>query len=177
VLNESDFTTASRVAKAINLKLGEGSALSADGRNILVRVPMDYASHIVDLVAQLESIPVETDRVSKVILNERTGTVVIGKDVKIATVAISQGSLTIQIGTTYNVSQPNPLTQGQTAVTPEQNVTASETQKNIVVLKDGTNVESLVAALNGLGVSPKEMVAIFQALKAAGALEAELELI
>jgi len=177
VLNDSDFTTASRVAQAINQKLGEGFAQSEDGRNILVRVPVEFKPRVVDLVAQLENIQVETDRVSKVILNERTGTVVIGKDVKISSVAISQGSLTIQIGTNFNVSQPNPLAQGQTVVTPEQNVTASESQKNLVVLKDGTNVESLVTALNGLGVSPKEMVAIFDALKAAGALQAELELI
>ena len=114
---------------------------------------------------------------AKVVLNERTGTVVIGRDVRISAVAITQGSLTIQIGTSFNVSQPNPLSPGQTVVTPEQSVSASENRKNLVSIKDGANVEDLVNALNGLGVSPKEMVAIFQALKAAGALQAELELI
>jgi flagellar P-ring protein precursor FlgI len=177
VLNDSDFTTASRVAQVINQTLGSGAALSQDGRNIVVRIPDDYKMRLVDLVAQIENLQIETDRLAKVVLNERTGTVVIGRDVRISAVAITQGSLTIQIGTNFNVSQPNPFAPGQTVVTPEQNVSASETRKNLVSLRDGANVEDLVTALNGLGVTPKEMVAIFQALKAAGALQAELELI
>jgi flagellar P-ring protein precursor FlgI len=132
---------------------------------------------MIELVAQLESLMVETDRIAKVVLNERTGTVVIGRDVRISAVAITQGSLTIQIGTNFNVSQPNPFGQGQTVVTPQESVTVQEKQQNLVMLTNGANVEDLVSALNGLGVTPKEMVAIFQALKAAGALQAELELI
>ena len=106
-----------------------------------------------------------------------SGSLVRAPGANVGTYAITQGSLTIQIGTSFNVSQPNPLSPGQTVVTPEQSVSASENRKNLVSIKDGANVEDLVNALNGLGVSPKEMVAIFQALKAAGALQAELELI
>jgi flagellar P-ring protein precursor FlgI len=177
VLNDSDFTTATRVAQVINQSLGPGSAQSFDGRNIVVRVPDEFRTRTIELVAQIENLQVETDRVAKVVLNERTGTVVIGRDVRISAVAITQGSLTIQIGTNFNVSQPNPFGQGQTVVTPQESVTVEENRRNLVMLANGANVEDLVSALNGLGASPKEMVAIFQALKAAGALQAELELI
>jgi flagellar P-ring protein precursor FlgI len=177
VLNESDFTTASRAAQVINQSLGAGAAQSHDGRNIEVRVPQGFETRMIDLVAQIENLVVETDRIAKVVLNERTGTVVIGREVRIASVAITQGSLTIQIGTNFNVSQPNPLAQGQTVVTPQENVTVEEGQRSLILLANGANVEDLVSALNGLGATPKEMVAIFQALKAAGALHAELELI
>jgi flagellar P-ring protein precursor FlgI len=112
-----------------------------------------------------------------VVLNERTGTVVIGKEVRISAVAITQGNLSIEIGTNFNVSQPREFGQGETIVTPEQTVKAQEKQNNLVLLRDGANVEDLVKALNALGVTPKDMVAIFQAIKAAGALQAELELI
>ena len=177
VLNENDFTTANRVESAINEKLGAGAAKSLDGRGVSVTVPNVYKDRTIELIAQLENIQIMTDQIAKVVLNERTGTIVIGRDVRISAVAITQGSLTIQIGTDFNVSQPESFAQGQTVVTPQQNVGAEEKQRNLVMVPDGANVEELVRALNGLGVTPKEMVAIFQALKAAGALQAELELI
>jgi flagellar P-ring protein FlgI len=177
VLSESDFTTSSRVQAAINEKLGAGTAKSIDGRNVAVGIPDEYKDRKIELIAEIENIRITTDQKAKVVLNERTGTVVIGRDVRISAVAITQGSLGIQVGTDFNVSQPNPLAQGQTIVTPQQTVTAEEKQKNLVLVPDGANVEDLVRALNALGVTPRELVAIFQALKAAGALQAELELI
>jgi flagellar P-ring protein precursor FlgI len=178
VLSESDFTTASRLEAGINQKMGNGIAKSMDGRTVSVKVPDEYRPRIIDLIAELENVQIETDRKAKVILNERTGTVVIGKDVRISAVAITQGSLSIHIGTNFNVSQPiASFSQGQTMVTPEQTVKAEEKNSNLVFLKDGANVEDLVKALNSLGVTPRDMVAIFQAIKAAGALEAELDLI
>ncbi|HEX4998910.1 MAG TPA: flagellar basal body P-ring protein FlgI [Terriglobia bacterium] len=177
VLDEIDFTTASRAESAINEKFGVGAAQSIDGRTICVTVPPEFKGHTVDFIAQVEGIKLATDQKAKVVLNERTGTVIIGKDVRISSVAITQGSLTIQIGTLFSVSQPNSFTQGQTVVTPQQQVTAAEGRRNLVMIPDSANVEDLVRALNGLGVTPKEMVSIFQALKAAGALQAELELI
>lgn len=177
VLDESDFTTISRLEAGINEKLGAGLAKSLDGRTVRVSVPPQYKEKPVDLIAQLESIEIVTDQKAKVVLNERTGTVVIGKDVRISAVAITQGNLSIEIGTNFNVSQPFEFSQGKTVVTPEQTVKAQEKQNNLVMLKDGANVEDLVKALNSLGVTPKDMVAIFQAIKAAGALQAELELI
>lgn len=178
VLNESDFTTASRLETGVNHKLGAGVARSLDGRTVRIRVPDEFKSRMIELIAEVENIQIDTDQKAKVVLNERTGTVVIGKDVRIAAVAITQGNLSIQIGTNFNVSQPAPFsTLGQTAVTPEQNVVAEEKQSHLVLLKDGSNVEDLVKALNALGVTPKDMVAIFQAIKVSGALQAELELI
>lgn len=178
VLNETDFTTSSRLESGINHKLGGGTAMSLDGRTVRVHVPAEFRSRMIDLIAEVENIQIDTDQKAKVVLNERTGTVVIGKDVRIAAVAITQGNLSIQIGTNFNVSQPAPFsTLGQTAVTPEQNVVAEEKQSHLVLLKDGSNVEDLVKALNALGVTPKDMVAIFQAIKVSGALQAELELI
>jgi flagellar P-ring protein precursor FlgI len=144
---------------------------------VSIRVPTSHRDRVIDLIAELESIEIETDRRAKVILNERTGTLVIGKDVRIAAVAITHGSLTIQIGTNFNVSQPNPFGDGQTVVTPEQSVKAEEKNSNLVLLKDGANVEDLVKALNAMGVTPRDLVAIFQSLKAAGALQGDLELI
>jgi flagellar P-ring protein precursor FlgI len=178
VLNESDFTTASRLETGVNHKLGAGVARSLDGRTVRIHVPDEFKPRIIELIAEVENIQIDTDQKAKVVLNERTGTVVIGKDVRIAAVAITQGNLSIQIGTNFNVSQPAPFsTLGQTAVTPEQNVVAEEKQSHLVLLKDGANVEDLVKALNALGVTPKDMVAIFQAIKVSGALQAELELI
>jgi flagellar P-ring protein FlgI len=178
VLNESDFTTASRLETGVNHKLGAGVARSLDGRTVRIHVPDEFKSRMIELIAEVENIQIDTDQKAKVVLNERTGTVVIGKDVRIAAVAITQGNLSIQIGTNFNVSQPAPFsTVGQTAVTPEQNVVAEEKQSHLVLLKDGSNVEDLVKALNALGVTPKDMVAIFQAIKVSGALQAELELI
>jgi len=177
VLNEYDFTTASRLESGINQRLGPGIAKSLDGRSVDIKVPDSYKNRVVELIAELENVEIETDRKAKVILNERTGTVVIGKDVRISAVAITQGSLSIQIGTNFNVSQPEPFSQGKTVVTPEQKVQADEKQSQLVMLRDGANVEDLVKALNSLGASPRDLVAIFQSIKAAGALQADLELI
>jgi flagellar P-ring protein FlgI len=178
VLDESDFTTASRVQSAINEKLGPGFARSVDGRTISITIPEPFRGRTIDLIAELETVQITTDQKAKVVLNERTGTVVIGKDVRISSVAITQGSLAIQIGTTFNVSQPSEFSnRGQTVVVPQQEVTAGENRRNLIVVPDSANVDDLVRALNGLGVTPKEMVSIFQALKAAGALQAELELL
>ena len=178
VLDESDFTTTSRLEAGINQALGAGLAKSLDGRTVRVQVPQAYKGKLIDLIAQIENVEIQTDRKAKVVLNERTGTVVIGKDVRISAVAITQGNLSIEIGTDFNVSQPAPFSkQGETVVVPEQTVKAEEKKNNLVMLHDGATVEDLVKALNSLGVTPKDMVAIFQTIKASGALEAELEII
>ncbi|HVN81030.1 MAG TPA: flagellar basal body P-ring protein FlgI [Terriglobia bacterium] len=178
VLDENDFTTTSRLEAGINQALGAGLAKSLDGRTVRVQVPQAYKGKLIDLIVQIENVQIQTDRKAKVVLNERTGTVVIGKDVRISAVAITQGNLSIEIGTDFNVSQPAPYSKlGETVVVPEQTVKAEEKKNNLVMLHDGATVEDLVKALNSLGVTPKDMVAIFQAIKASGALEAELEII
>lgn len=176
----ADFTTAGRVSKAINLKFGKDGKLPARAENsalVSVDLPSAYKTKVVEFLGELEDLVVETDRPARIVVNERTGTIVMGKDVRIAPVAILHGSLTVEIQTSLNVSQPAPLSQGQTTVTPQVNVAAKEEKARNVVLKQGASVEELVRALTAIGSTPRDVIAILQSLKAAGALEAELEVI
>ena len=130
-----------------------------------------------EFVAELESISIEADRLAKIVVNERTGTIVMGKDVKIAPVSILHGGLTVEIQTSLSVSQPEPLSTGKTAVVPQVSVTAKEEKARNVVLKQGASVEELVRALVSIGSTPRDIIAILQNLRASGALEAELEVL
>ncbi len=128
-------------------------------------------------MGELENLAVDPDRAAKIVINERTGTIVMGKDVRIAPVAILHGGLTVEIQTSLNVSQPAPQSGGQTTVIPEVNVAAKEEKARNIVLKQGASVEELVRALMAIGSTPRDIIAILQNLKACGALEAELEVI
>lgn len=179
-LRWADFTNASRVSSVINQKFGsEGTQLARAENSALVSVdvPAGYKSRRVEFLGELEDLIVETDRPARIVVNERTGTIVMGKDVRIAPVAILQGTLTVEIQNVLNVSQPEPFSKGQTTVTPQTNVTAKEEKTRNVVLKQGASVEELVRALTAIGSTPRDIIAILQSLKAAGALEAELEVI
>jgi flagellar P-ring protein precursor FlgI len=179
-LRQADFTTASRIAAAINDKFGAGSARPAHAENegvVAVETPAVYASRSVDFVGELENIVVETDRPARIIIDERTGTIVMGKDVRIAPVAILHGSLTVEIQTNLKTSQPAPLSGGQTTVTPEVNVNAKEERAKNIVLKQGASVEELVRALTAIGSTPRDVIAILESLKASGALEAEVKVL
>jgi flagellar P-ring protein FlgI len=179
-LHEADFTTAARIAEAINHKFGSGSLQPAQAENsalIVVDAPAAYKTKTVEFLSELENLTVEADRPARIVINERTGTIVIGKDVRIAPVAILHGALTVEIQTAYKTSQPAPLSPGQTTVTPEVNVTAKEEKARNVVLKQGASVEELVRALTAIGSTPRDIIAILQNLKAAGALNAEVEVI
>jgi flagellar P-ring protein FlgI len=179
-LHRADFTTASRIAVAINDKFGTAGVRAAHAENsalVAVEAPASYASRSVEFLGELENIVVEADRPSRIVINERTGTIVMGKDVRIAPVAILHGSLTVEIQTTYNTSQPPAFSPGQTTVTPAVNVTAKEEPAKNIVLKQGASVEELVRALTAIGSTPRDVIAILQSLKASGALEAEVEVI
>jgi flagellar P-ring protein precursor FlgI len=179
-LRQADFTTATRITSAINLKFGTDTSQPAHAENsalISVDTPLTYKAKTVEFLGELESLVVEADRPAKIVINERTGTIVMGKDVRIAPVAILHGTLTVEIQTNLNVSQPAPLSAGQTTVTPQTSVTAKEEKARNVVLKQGSSVEELVRALTAIGSTPRDIIAILQNLKAAGALEAELEVI
>jgi flagellar P-ring protein precursor FlgI len=153
-------------------------AAHADNSGVVsVAVPPDFASRTTEFVAELEKITVTTDRPAKVVVNERTGTIVMGKEVHVSPVAIMHGNLTVEIQTTFNVSQPNPLSSGTTQVVPQTSVTAKEEKARNVVLKDGATVEELVRALTSIGSTPRDIIAILQSLHSAGALESELEVI
>jgi flagellar P-ring protein precursor FlgI len=178
-VHEADFTTAGRIAEAINnhfqshdVAIAENSAL------VSVTMPKDYRGGSVVFMGELESLKVEVDRVTKVIVNERTGTIVMGKEVRIAPVAILQGNLAVQIRTEKEVSQPSPLSKtGTTAVVSQTAVGAKEEKARNVVLNNGATVEELVQALTAIGSTARDVIAILQSLRAAGALEADLEVI
>ncbi len=178
VLHNTDFTTASRAAKAINESMGYPVADALDGRTIAINVPESYENRIVEYMAEVENATMDVDIRARVVINEKTGTVVMGNQVRISEVSIIHGSLSLQVGTFYNVSQPAPFSrQGDTAVVPEQTVTAQEEKGRTVTLRDGASVEEIVKGLNELGASPRDIIAILKAIKAHGALQAELEII
>jgi flagellar P-ring protein precursor FlgI len=177
-LHEPDFTTASRVAQAINRAFYSQLAQTDNAGSIRVSVPENYLGNTVQFVTMIESLGVTPDMVSKVVVNERTGTVVMGENVRIATVGIAHGNLSIQIDESQDVSQPLPFSRGgRTVVTPESDIVVQEGKNPIFLVESGVSIGELVKALNALGVSPRDLIAIFQALKAAGALQAELEII
>lgn len=177
-LRQEDFTTAARIMEAINQKFGTSSFHPAQADNpalITVDTPPEYTSRSVEFLGDLENVTVRADRPARIVIDERTGTIIMGKEVRISPVAILHGGLTVQIQTTLNVSQPLPLTGGQTTVTPETNVTAKEDKAKSVVLQQGASVEELVRALSAIGSTPRDIIAILQNLKAADAIEAEVE--
>jgi flagellar P-ring protein precursor FlgI len=177
-LHDPDFTTASRVAQAINRAFYSQLAQTENAGSIRVSVPENYQGNTVQFVTLVESLGVTPDMISKVVVNERTGTVIMGENVRIATIAIAHGNLSIQINESQNVSQPLPFSRGgQTVVTPESDIVVQEGKNPIFLVESGVSIGELVKALNALGVSPRDLIAIFQALKAAGALQAELEVI
>jgi len=178
VLHDSDFTTATRTVKAVNDIVGSDVASAVDGRTISIRVPATFTERVVEFMSMIENAQMEVDFPAKVVLNERTGTIVLGKNVKIAEVSIIHGSLSIQVGTVFDVSQPAPFSrQGETKVIPETQITAQEEKGRTVTLPGGASVEEVVRALNSIGAGPRDVIAIIQAIKAAGALQAELEII
>jgi flagellar P-ring protein precursor FlgI len=176
-LQRADFVTAARVAEAVNQRFGavahaENSAL------VSVTLPPEYDKKTTEFVAALEALTIETDMEAVIVVNERTGTIVMGKDVQIAPVAIMQGNLNVEIQTLENVSQPNALSSGGTTKTTEQtNVSVKQEQSRSVLLKKGATVEELVRALTAIGSSPRDIISILQNLKDAGALDAELRVI
>lgn len=143
----------------------------------MIETPESYGSHPVAFMSELENLAIEADRPSKVVINERTGTIVMGKEVKIAPVAIMHGNLTVEIQTSFSVSQPPPLSPGTTAVTPQVGVAVKEEKARNLVLKQGATVEDLVRGLMSIGSTPRDVIAILQNLRAAQALEADLEVI
>ena len=176
-LDNQDFSTAMRAAKAINDDLGGLSARAMDSRTIRLRVPASYKSNIPALLARVETIDVQPERIAKVVVNERTGTVVMGSNVRLSAVAIAHGNIHVKISSTPLVSQPGPLSGGETVVTKKKSVTVSEEGGQMFVLPSQTSIGDLVTALNAVGISPRDLVAILQAIKAAGALQAQLEII
>ncbi len=174
-LHDPDFTTASRIEAAVNEKFGPQVASCLDPGSIEISIPPAFQGKTVDFVASLEKINVVTDTMAKVVMNERTGTIVMGENVRISTVAVAHGNLTLQIKETPQVSQPAPFSKtGQTTVVPRTSLKVKESGGSLNLIHGGANIGDVVKALNAIGVTPRDLIGIMQALKAAGALQADL---
>jgi len=176
-LNEEDFTTAMRVVHAINEELGEKVASAMDARTVDVAIPKDFQGRAVELVARLENLNIQLQPKSRVVVNEKTGTVILGADVKIGAVSIVQGGLSIVVTSTPQVSQPKSFSQGKTVTVDKKEITATEEKPKSLSLEPGVSVGKLAEMLNALGITPRDLVAILQAIKEAGALNAELRIL
>jgi flagellar P-ring protein precursor FlgI len=177
LLREPDFATARDVAAAINRELAKESAKAVDSRRVEITEIATAVDAVPQLLARVGSLQVTVRRSAKVVVNERTGTIVLGRDVTLGPCAILHGNLAIEISTDYLVSQPEPLSKGQTAVVPQTDVSVKETPAQTFQLREGATVEDLVRGLHAIGATARDIVAILQAIKAAGALDAELEVL
>ncbi len=177
VLDRTDFTLASRVAEAVTKSAGPARAI--DGSTIRVIFPDQYVDNRVAFLSKVENVTVEaTEEIAKVVVNERTGTIVIGNNVKLLPAAVAHGGITVSVSTTNSVSQPNSLSQGgQTVGVTNSKIDITKTKGSLVQLGPNATLQDLVAALNALGVTPSDLISVLQALKAAGSLEATLEII
>lgn len=176
-LNNPDFTTAARLASAINERFKAELAKPLDAGTIEVALLDTMAQNTVEMVAIMEAIEIKPDSRAKVVLDERTGTVVMGENVRLSTIAVSHGSLSVQIKEQPKVSQPLPFSQGATVVVPDTQMEVKEQEAKLMVVEQGISIGEVVKALNAIGVSPRDLIAVFQAIKAAGALQADLEII
>lgn len=177
-LRNPDVTTARNIAEAINQQVGPGISKVEDPGTILVSVPTAYQGDVVSLLADIETLPVVTDQPARIVIDEATGTVVMGENVRISTVAVAQGNLVVKVEESPQVSQPNPFAPegADTVVVPRSDVTVDENaDRKIAVLEEGATLRDLVAGLNSLGVSPRDLITILQTIKAAGALQADIE--
>lgn len=178
-LSQPDFTTAARIAAAINGAFKEPVAQPSDAGSIAVNVPEAFRSRMVDFIASIEPLDVRPDLPARVVLNERTGTIVMGENVRINTVAVAHGNLSLIIKETAKVSQPSPFSKtGETKVVPDTTIKVTEEGgKGLAVMNEGANIGDVVRALNALGVTPRDLIGIMQAIKSAGALQADLVVI
>ncbi|MDE2329986.1 MAG: flagellar basal body P-ring protein FlgI [Bradyrhizobium sp.] len=174
-LRNADFTTAKRIAAAVNDYLGAKSAEPIDPSTVQLSIPAEFKGNVVAFLTEIEQLQVEPDQAAKIVIDERSGIIVMGRDVRVATVAVAQGNLTVTISESPQVSQPNPLARGRTVVTPNTRVGVTEDGKKLALVKDGVSLQQLVDGLNGLGIGPRDLIGILQAIKAAGAIEADIE--
>ena len=173
-LRDPDFISATHIADAINAELGGAAAVVEDAGTVAVTVPPASRGALAAFVARLEPIAVSVDQAARVVINERTGTVVLGGDVRLGPAAVAHGSLSVRINTELQVSQPLPRSKGETVVVPQSEVSVEEREAKLVELQAGTTLADVVHALNELGATPRDIIAIMQALKASGALLAEI---
>ncbi|MDE1939421.1 MAG: flagellar basal body P-ring protein FlgI, partial [Alphaproteobacteria bacterium] len=178
-LHNPDLTTATRIAAAVNTYLGTTVATATDPSTVDLAVPANYPNGVVGLLTDIDQVKVDPDQPAKVVIDETSGVIVMGADVRISTVAIAQGNLTIRVNETPQVSQPAPFSNtGTTQTVPRTQIQIDDSKGNkMTVLHNGVALQNLVDGLNALGVGPRDIISILQAIKAAGALQADIQVI
>jgi flagellar P-ring protein FlgI len=174
-LRNADFTTAKRIASAVNDFLGTKTAEPVDPSTVQLSIPPEFKGNVVALLTEIEQLQIEPDLSAKIIIDERSGIIVMGRDVRVGMVAVAQGNLTVTISENPQVSQPNAFARGRTVTTPNTHVGVTEDGKKLALVKEGVSLQQLVDGLNGLGIGPRDLIGILQAIKAAGAIEADIE--
>lgn len=175
-LRNPDFTTAKRIAAAINDYIGAPTAEPLDPATVGITVPQQYRGNVVSLLTEVEQLQIEPDLGAKIIIDERSGIIVMGRDVRVSMVAVAQGNLTVTISESPEVSQPLPFSRGgNTRVVPRTRIGVQEDGKKLAVVKEGVSLQQLVDGLNSLGIGPRDLIAILQAIKASGAIQADIE--
>ena len=177
VLKTPDFTTAAKTAAAISRALPRTAARPVDAGTVRIEVTASDANDTVDLISKVESLEVTPDVVAKVVIDERTGTIVMGQNVRIAPCAVAHGSLTVQITETPTVSQPLPFSQGTTKVVPRTGIKVQEKKAHLAVVGGGVTIGQVIAGLNAIGATPLDLINVLEAIKASGAMSAELQII
>ncbi|MCJ2097005.1 flagellar basal body P-ring protein FlgI [Methylobacterium sp. J-072] len=176
-LRNPDFTTSKRIAAAINDFMGADTAEPTDPATVTIQIPAKYNGNMIRLITEVEQLKVEPDQTARVVVDERSGIIVMGRDVRVSTVAIAQGNLTVTISEQPQVSQPAPLSNGRTTVVPRTSLKVDTGDGNkLALVKEGVSLRELVDGLNALGVGPRDLISILQAIKTAGALQADIEL-
>ena len=176
-LRNPDLTTARRIALAVNDFIGVPTATPEDPSTVRVTLPHGFNGNIVDLLTDIEQLIIETDQNAKIVIDENSGIIVIGKDVRVSSVAVAQSNLTVTIAENPTVVQPAPLSQGATAIQPSTELNANLSQTALAVVNESVTLQELVDGLNALGIAPRDLIAILQAIKATGALQAEIEVL
>ena len=174
-LRNADFTTAKRIAAAINDFIGMPTAEPLDPSTVQISVPPRFQGNVVALLTEIEQLQIEPDLPAKIVIDERSGIIVMGRDVRVSMVAVAQGNLTVTISETPQVSQPAPFSRGRTVVVPRTRVGVQEDGRKLALVNEGVSLQQLVDGLNALGVGPRDLIAILQAIKTAGAIQADIE--
>jgi flagellar P-ring protein precursor FlgI len=174
-LRNPDFTTAKRIASAINDYIGAATAEPLDPSTVQLSVPKQYEGNVVALLTEIEQLQIEPDLSAKIIIDERSGIIVMGRDVRVSMVAVAQGNLTVTISEAPQVSQPAPLSRGRTTTVPRTRVGVQEDGRKLAVVNEGVSLQQLVDGLNALGIGPRDLISILQAIKASGAIQADIE--
>ena len=176
-LRNPDFTTSRRVALAINDFLGAPVGVPEDSGTVRITLPANFNGNIVDLITDIEQLVVQTDMPAKIVIDENSGIIVMGANVRVSTVAVAQANLTVTIAESPTIVQPNPLSLGVTAAEPRTDLNVTTTESKLALVDESITLQQLVDGLNALGIGPRDLISILQAIKATGALQAEIEVL